>query len=364
MTDAVATPDLIPPAATPPAAAPSDTPPAEPPVLPAVEDAPPPDRRRRYLLLLLLFFLLALVILFAIWYFIFRQPIDRIIPNLDFTKPPAYVSSTYGLQKPLGVAVSSDGERIYVTQGGGDQSTLLIDRAGNHIATLAPPTDVSARAQQLYVAVNPKTGDVYATDRTAGAVFRYAADGTYKDTFSPGSGISVWQPLAIAFDADGTMYVSDAGGDFQKVHVFAPDGTWLRDLGSAGLFAFANGIGIDKAGNVYVSDSNNGRLIVFDKTGAELGRIQRGAADGDLGLPRGVVVDADGRVYVVDSTGQGVKLFRALQDGETTPAFQVRFGREGTVDGAFEFPNGIAIDGRGRVYITDWNNDRLQMWSY
>ena len=359
MTDAVATPDLIPPAV--PADVPA--PPAENPPAPTVEEAPPPDRRRRYLLLLLLFCLLALVIAFGIWYFIFRQPI-KIIPDLDLTTPPAYVSSTYGLAKPLGVAVSSDGERIYVTQGGADQATLLIDRAGNHLAVLKPPTDVTARAQQLYVAVNPKTGDVYATDRTAGAVFRYGADGTYKDTFQPGQGITVWQPLAIAFDTDGTMYVSDAGGDFQKVHVFGPDGTWLRDLGSAGLFAFANGIGIDKAGNVYVSDSNNGRLIVFDKTGAELGRIQRGAADGDLGLPRGVTVDGEGRVYVVDSTGQAVKLFRALREGETVPTFQVRFGKEGTVDGAFEFPNGIAVDGRGRVYVTDWNNDRLQMWSY
>jgi DNA-binding beta-propeller fold protein YncE len=360
MTDAVATPDLLP---APPEAAPQDAAPPAPPATPQVEDAPPPDRRRRFLLLFLLFGLLALLITFALWYFIFRQPIP-ILPNLDLTNPPSYVSSTYGLSKPLGVAVSSDGSRIYVTQGGGDQSTVLIDRAGNHIAVLAPPADVSARATQLYVAIDPRSGDVYATDRTAGAIFRYAADGTYKDEFKPGAGITVWQPLAITFDADGTLYVSDVGGDFQKVHVFGPDGAWLRDLGSKDLLAFPNGIGIDKAGNVYVSDSNNGRLVVFDKAGTELGRIQRGAADGDLGLPRGVVVDGSGRVFVVDSTGQGVKLFRALQQGDTAPAYLARFGREGTVDGTFEFPNGIAIDGRGRLYVTDWNNDRLQLWSY
>lgn len=358
MTDAIATPDLIPPAAVP-----ADAPPAEPPVVPNVDEAPPPDRRRRYLLLLLLFGLLALVIAFGIWYFIFRQPL-RIIPELNFASPPAYVSSIYGLSKPLGVAVSADGERIYVTQGGGDTSTLLLDRSGNKIGVLAPPQDVTGRATQLYVAINPKTSDVYATDRADGAIYRYSADGTYQGVFEPGHGITVWQPLAIAFDGDGNLYVSDVGGNFQTVRIFGPDGTWLRDLGTDGLFAFPNGIGIDKNGNVYVSDSNNGRLIVFDKTGAQLGRVERGSAEGTLGLPRGVVVDADGRVYVVDSTGQGVKLFRALQQGETAPAFQVRFGREGSVDGAFEFPNGVAVDGRGRVYITDWNNDRLQVWSY
>jgi DNA-binding beta-propeller fold protein YncE len=364
VTGVVVAPDLMPEAAQPgvdlPDAA-QDVPP--PPVQPIAEDAPPPDRRRRYLLLLLLLLLLTLLIGFAIWYFLFRQPIENVLPNIDLSKPPAYQTSTYGLSKPLGVAVSSDGSRIYVTQGSGDQATVMLDAAGNQLGVLAPPADVIQRVTQLYVAVNPKTGDVYATDRTAGAVFIYGADGTYKAIFDPGTA-SLSQPLAISFDGDGNMYVSDVGGDFQKVHVFGPDGAWLRDLGTAGQFAFPNGIGIDKNGNVYVSDSNNGRLVVFDKTGAQLGRLERGTADDELGMPRGVAVDGQGRVFVVDTVRQSVQLFRALQPDETTPAFQVRFGREGTVDGTFEFPNGVAVDGRGRIYITDWNNDRLQVWSY
>ena len=364
MTDNVAAQGFLTPlpAATP-AAEPSDEPPAQTPQAPAANDEQPPDRRRRYLLLLLLFSVL-LLFTFAIWYFLFRQPITELLPNLDLTKPPAYQTSVYGLTQPLGVAVTSDGSRMYVTQGGGDQATVMLDAAGNRIGVLAPPQDVINRATQLYVAVNPKTGDVYATDRTGGKVFIYGADGAYKSTFDPGVGIAVWQPLAVAFDGAGNLYVSDAGGAYQRVHVFAPDGTWLRDLGEPGLFAFANGIGIDGAGNVYVSDSNNGRLVVFDKTGTRLGQVERGTAVGHLGLPRGVVVDGKGRVYVIDSVGQGVQMYRALQDGETVPAYLAGFGREGTVDGAFEFPNGVALDGRGRVYITDWNNDRLQVWSY
>jgi DNA-binding beta-propeller fold protein YncE len=363
MIDAVVTPDI----AIPPPEAPADqaeTPAPPPPAVPNVEDEEPPDRRRRLLLLFLLLALLFLLLAFAVWYFLFRQPIENLIPNLDLTKPPAYQLSTYGLSKPLGVAVSADGSKIYVTQGGGDGSTLLIDPAGNHIATLAPPESVTTRATQLYVAINPKTGDVYATSRANGAVYVYAADGTYRQAFDPGSNLAIWQPLAIAFDADGNLYVSDAGGDYQTVHVFGPDGSWLRDLGSPGLFAFPNGIAIDANGNVYVSDSNNGRLVVFDKTGTQLGTIQRGTADGELGMPRGVAIDGQGRVYVVDAVGQTVQMFRALQANQTAPAYLARFGREGTVEGAFEYPNDVAVDGRGRIYVTDWNNDRLQLWSY
>jgi DNA-binding beta-propeller fold protein YncE len=362
MTDAVATPDIVIPQPDAPAQQ-ADIPAPPPPVVPNVEDEEPPDRRRRLLLLFLLLSLLLLLIAFGIWYFLFRQPIE-IIPNFGLTNPPAYQLSIYGVSKPLGVAVTSDGSRIYVTQGAGDTSTLLLDGSGNHLATLAPPDSITGRATQLYVAINPKTGDVYATSRANGAVYIYAADGTYRMTFSPGSAITAWQPLAIAFDADGNLYVSDAGGDYQKVHVFGPDGAWLHDLGSPGLFAFPNGIGIDANDNVYVSDSNNGRLVVFDKTGVQLALVRRGTADGELGMPRGIAIDGKGRIYVVDAVGQGVQMYRALQKDDASPTYLTRFGREGTAEGAFEYPNGVAVDGRGRIYVTDWNNDRLQLWSY
>ncbi len=360
MTDAVASPDIIPaPDIVP---SPPDVP-APPPVAPKAEEMPP-DRRRRLILLLLLLGLLILLIIFAIWYLLFRQPVQNLIPNLDLTQPPSYQYSTYGVSKPLGVAVTADGSRMYVTQGGADESTVILDKSGNKLGVLAPPSSVTQQATQLYVAIDPKTGDVYATSRVMGAVYVYSADGTYKSTFAPGPTISVWQPLAIAFDASGDLYVADVAGDYQKVHVFRPDGTLLRDLGSPGLFQFPNGIGIDANGNVYVADSNNGHLVVFDKTGAQVAMIQRGTSDGELGNPRGVVVDGQGRVYVVDSVGQSVSIFRALQQGETAPTYQTKFGTEGTSDGAFEYPNGIALDGSGRIYVADWNNDRLQVWSF
>ena len=37
---------------------------------------------------------------------------------------------------------------------------------------------------------------------------------------------------------------------------------------------------------------------------------------------------------------------------------------EGVSNGTFQYPNGIAVDGRGRVYVTDGGNDRVQVWSY
>jgi tripartite motif-containing protein 71 len=332
--------------------------------LPELDAEEQKKRRRRYILLAFLGALLLLLIIFLLWYLLFRKPISQIVPPLDLTNPPTYQASIYGLTKPLGVAVSPDGSRMYVTQTSGDQATLLLDSTGKPVAVLAPPAQQATHASQLYVAVDPRNGDVYATDRTAGAIYHYRADGTYVDVFDNGPTIDVWQPLAIAFDPTGTMYVSDVGGADQRIHVFGPDGAFVRDLGSEGLFSFPNGIAVDKAGFVYVSDSNNGRLLVFDPAGSQVALVRRGPAQGELGMPRGVAFDDTGRVYVVDSVGQGVHMYRPLQQGDQVPTFLARFGREGTTDGAFEFPNGIAVDGRGRVYVTDWNNDRLQVWSY
>jgi sugar lactone lactonase YvrE len=328
------------------------------------DEAPPEHRRRRIALLLMLSLLAVVLIGLVIWYLIFRQPLTDILPVPNVTNPPAYQLSLYDLNKPLAVAVTGDGSHVIVTQGSGDRATVMLDGAGNLLATLAPPQNVAISVAQLYVAINPVSGDIYATDRTNGAIFRYSADGDYIETFKPRPDITGWQPLGIAFDAAGNMYVTDVGGAAQRVHVFGPDGTLVRDFGAADQLNYPNGIAVDAAGNAYVADSNNGRLLAFDASGARIGAVARGAAESDLGMPRGVAVDSRGRVYVVDATGQVVQMYRAMQAGDNSPLYLTNFGREGTVDGAFEFPNGVAVDGRGRVYVADWNNNRLQIWSY
>jgi DNA-binding beta-propeller fold protein YncE len=337
---------------------------ADNPAPPAETQAPPSRNRRRKLAVLLFLLVTAFVLtLFAIWYLLFRTPITEVIPDLNLTNPPGFQLAIYGVNKPLGIAVSPDGGRLYVTQGAGDRTTLILDAAGTRVGQLAPPTDVVARATQLYVAINPRNGNVYASDRTAGAVYRYGADGSYLGKLDA-AGIGAWQPLAIAFDATGNFYVADVGAATPRIHVFDANDALVRDIGVTDGLTFPNGIGIDAKGNVYVADTNNGRLVVFDATGARVGLVGRGSGDADLGLPRGVAIDGRGRIYVVDAVGQQVQMYRVLGDKDIAPTYLTSFGREGTVDGTFEFPNGVAADGRGRVYVADWNNDRVQTWSY
>ena len=330
---------------------------------PGADDAAPLSRRRKVLLVLLTS-MCAVFVVVSGWYLLNRKPITQLpLPVITVEQIPHYAFSVYGVTAPTGVAVSADGSRIYVTQTSRDPGVLIFDGSGRTLGVARPPASTGAIHVPVYVAVEPRSGDVYVSDRPTGSIYVYSADGRYRRTFDPGPSLDGWQPLGLGFDARGDLFVTDVGGP-NRIHVFGADGTLVRSIGAAGALNFPNGVAVDAADNVYVTDSNNGRLVVFDPAGRQIAVIRRGPAEGDLGLPRGAAVDDAGRVYVVDTTAHAVQLYQALAPGDRSPRYIGRFGVQGTDDGAFEFPNGVAVDGRARVYVADWDNNRVQVWTF
>src|SRR5665811_1215406 len=92
--------------------------------------------------------------------------------------------------------------------------------------------------------------------------------------------------------------------------------------------------------------------------------IGRGVGDGDLGLPRGVAVDDSGRLFVVDTSDQMVRVYNVGSAKTPNPTYIGSFGDEGQIDGTFEYPNGVATDTRAHIYVTDRENNRVQVWGY
>ncbi len=350
--------------------------PSDPAALPAEQGSPEPpapevpaeeekeNTRRRKLVLLILFLLLLATLILSIWYLLFRKPITEIPLPIVPEAMPSYQYAFYDFTKPQDVAVSADGSRIYITQTGASQDTLLIDGKGNTLGVLQPPAATTAQAHQLFLALDPLTGEIWATDRYNGRVFIYNADGTYDRAFDPGAAQGGWQPLGIGFDQQGNVYVADVSREPQVVHEFSPDGTLVRDLGSSAGLNHPNGIAVDSTGNVYVTDTGNGRLLVFDTAGNLAGTVGRGNAVGDLGLPVGVAIDDHGHVLVADSSASTIQAYAPYKAGDRGPAYINAFGEKGAADGNLSFPNGLTVDARGRVYVADWGNDRLQVWSY
>ena len=324
------------------------------------------SKKRKGALAGLIIALLILALLFA-WYLMNRKPLSE-LPGLSTTKVPHYELSIYGAVKPLGVAVTPSGDRIYVTESDGPRLVRAYDRAGKQVAVLKPPPSTGLAHLPMYVAINPTTQDVYVSDRMTASIYIYNAKGKYLRTFSPKGNLGrKWAPLGLTFGPDGSLYATDVRGkpaNSHRIVVFGPDGTLVRSIGAPGQLSFPNGIVVDSHGNIEVSDSNNGRLVVFNVAGKMLATISPGVGEGDLGLPRGAAVDDSGRLFVVDTSDHNVKIYTVGDLNAPTPVYTGTFGTEGQTDGTFEYPNGVATDARAHIYITDRENNRVQVWGY
>jgi DNA-binding beta-propeller fold protein YncE len=332
-------------------------------------DAAPPTKmsnKRKWRIAALTIALLIVGLLFA-WYLLNRKPLSE-LPGLSSTTMPHYEFSLYGTTHPLGVAATSSGDRIYVTESDGTRLVHVYDSKGKPAGTLQPPASTGNRHLPIYVAIDPTTQNVWVSDRFTASIYVYSTSGEYLRTFAPKGNLGVpkWSPLGLAFGSDGSLYVTDVRGSTNKTHrvlEFGPDGTLVHSMGTPGQLNFPNGIVVDSHGNIEVSDSNNGRLLVFNVAGKVLATIGQGVGEGDLGLPRGSAVDDSGRLMVADTTDHMVRIY-TIGDGTVTPTYVGSFGGEGQLDGKFEYPNGVATDKRAHIYVTDRENNRVQVWGY
>jgi DNA-binding beta-propeller fold protein YncE len=328
-----------------------------------IAQEPPARKKRKIAVLLLLLLLFAALLGLAIWYLLFRQPVP--LPTIPGqVVMPAYATAFYGADRPMDVATNAAGDRLYVGETSGEKIARVLDGQGNELGRMEPPLSTGADHAPVYLAVNPLTTEVYVTDRPTGSIYVYNADGKYQRTFGPPEGLASWQPLGLWFDKAGNLFVTDVAGTPQVVREFDPTGKPVRTFGDAAGMSFPNDVATDSRGNVYVTDSNNGRLLVFSPDGTLVAQVGRGSGKGNLGLPRGVAVDGQDRVYVVDASGQQVFVYDGFKEGAARLDYLASFGTEGVSNGAFAYPNGIAVDGRGRLYVADSANNRVQLWSY
>ena len=209
------------------------------------------------------------------------------------------------------------------------------------------------------IAIDSK-GLVYVADQKVGAVFIFNTQTKETQLIRNGYEAHFGWINGLAIDDDDRLFVSD--GKLHRVIIFNPKHEVENQI-TEGLVDPV-GLAIDTENRfLYVVDTQQDQVIVYDADTLKLlRRIGTGGknhyltSQGDFAAPQDVALDKDGNVYVTDTLNNRVEIFDA--DGN----FISLFGKHGDGPGYFSRPKGIAVDGDGHIWVADEMEDRLQVF--
>jgi DNA-binding beta-propeller fold protein YncE len=260
------------------------------------------------------------------------------------------------LQRPQSGVVDESG-RIYVTDTS-RQAVYVFDQQENRLDVWEGIGNRVHFVAPSGIALDTE-GNVYVADSELGFVAKLNRQGESLGVIGQGE---LRRPLGVAFDKEAhLLYVADTYA--HDIKVFGEDGRLLRTLGRRGekpgefnyptYLALANN-------KLYVADTMNARVQVLNpETGeSELVIGEQGLNVGNLVRPKGVAVDSEGNVYVVESYYDHLLVYN--KEGE----FLLPIGGTGKRIGEFYLPSGVWIDAHDRVYVADMFNGRVMLFQF
>jgi streptogramin lyase len=303
-----------------------------------------------------------------------------------------------GFNEPEGVAVDAAGN-VYVADTGND--TIRKITPGGVVTTLAGTaggfgsadgTGAAARFADPQSLAVDGAGNVYVADSQNNTIRKITPDGVVSvlagmatlpgHVDGTGSAARFYIPVGVAIDAAGNLYVAD--GVNQLIRKVTPGGVVTTLAGGSGAeeggtgstagIIQPEGIAVDGAGNVYVS---NGFAEIIEKgaavtlytftTLAGNAAAPVGSTDGTgsaarFNAPNGMIADGSGNIYVAD---YGNNTVRKIMPGGQVTTVAGQAGTVGSADGMgsnarFNSPSWVAMDGAGNLYVTDFGNDTIR----
>ena len=215
-------------------------------------------------------------------------------------------------------------------------------------------------------------------------------------------------PTMIATDNNNQVYVLYST---QTITVFSEDGEFLFDFGTTGTddgeFGYVTGIQVNDSGDIFVSDTLNKQIYVFDSDGNHISSFGEQLTNQVFYDPVNVEVGIDGKIYVSDFRDDEIRVYSndqeflyniggdvlgdsvsvnhmnnvnaVIVDGDKVYVADPRddtvyvfsdtgthlfsFGATGTEKGEFSGPRDISLDSDGNIYVADMRNHRLQIFS-
>lgn len=284
--------------------------------------------------------------------------------------------------QPNGIAVDPAGN-LYVA----DQNNNLIRKitpaglvstfAGSGVAGSADGTGTAASFNFPTGIAIDGAGNVYVSDMISGLIRKItpsgvvstlAGSGLRQAVNGTGKAASFSNPVGLAVDASGNVFVADQGAS--QIRKITPAGVVTTFYSGNGINPY--GLTLDKAGNIYVTDLTSNDIIKITPNGvatvfAGNSNIAGGDVDGtgnnaSFYYPDNIAIDATGNLFVIDKNGIR----------EITPASVVTTLKAGSpvyLNGPLENVDftgaeGIAVDGTGNIYFTDLLGNSVRKISY
>src|SRR5579859_7669066 len=272
--------------------------------------------------------------------------------NIVWPNPPAIAriryQAFYAAQKISQVDTPSTKKQKWMDRLAGTQPA---GESGKVLFQLAEPYGL---------AVDSKN-NLFVADQKVGAIFIFNTETRDVDLIKNKVHAHFVRIIGLAMDDNDRLFVSDPG--LRHVIVFNKDHK-AEDVLTDGM-ADPGGLAIDTQNRLlYVADIELDQVLVYDADTLKLlrkigttGHKHELTTPGDFSKPTGVAVDAEGNLYVADTMNNRIEIFDA--DGQ----FVSTFGKAGDGPGYFARPKGVAIDGDGHIWVADGVQDRVQVFN-
>jgi DNA-binding beta-propeller fold protein YncE len=176
-------------------------------------------------------------------------------------------------------------------------------------------------------------------------------------------GVTKWgAATGVDVDAHDNVYVLNRN-ESMPIMAFDSHGKFLRGWGQ-GMFKTTHFLRVDRFGYVWVTDRGDMQAFKFNVDGKLLMTIGKKGVTGDntsqdaFNGMADLTVANNGDIFIADGEGPNTRVVKFSKDGK----FEKWWGGKGSDPGQFNEPHSIAIDSKGRIYVADRSNNRIQIF--